>query len=136
MTTEGREIPRQTGWPPFRPGIGMRSSSTGPGSWRTITKQAIPFDGRVVGNIVCFEQGGSRLVGYWIGPEYWGRSHQSALRVPRPSTASPPLRPCRRPQRRVHPVLETCGLAISEEATETSRAAAEEAEELVLELEA
>jgi len=36
-------------------------------------KQAILAGGQVAGNIVCFDQGGERLVGYWLGREYWGR---------------------------------------------------------------
>lgn len=39
----------------------------------TVVKQAILFGGRVAGNIACFERSGERLVGYWIGREYWGR---------------------------------------------------------------
>ena len=30
-------------------------------------------DGAVVGNIGCWEDDGRRLVGYWIGREFWGR---------------------------------------------------------------
>jgi RimJ/RimL family protein N-acetyltransferase len=36
-------------------------------------KQTIVFDGHVAGNVVCFERGGRREVGYWIGREFWGR---------------------------------------------------------------
>ena len=32
-----------------------------------VTKQTIVFEGSVAGNIVCFEQGDRRLVGYWVG---------------------------------------------------------------------
>jgi RimJ/RimL family protein N-acetyltransferase len=39
----------------------------------TVAKKTILFDGRVAGNIVCFEQDGEREVGYWIGREYWGK---------------------------------------------------------------
>jgi RimJ/RimL family protein N-acetyltransferase len=35
--------------------------------------RAIVCDGRVVGNIACFEWEGQREVGYWIGREFWGR---------------------------------------------------------------
>jgi RimJ/RimL family protein N-acetyltransferase len=35
--------------------------------------RTVTVDGRVAGNVVCFDQGGQRLVGYWIGREYWGR---------------------------------------------------------------
>jgi RimJ/RimL family protein N-acetyltransferase len=40
---------------------------------KTTTLQTIMFDGRVVGNILCWEQSGERAVGYWIGSEYWGK---------------------------------------------------------------
>jgi RimJ/RimL family protein N-acetyltransferase len=35
--------------------------------------KTILFDGKVAGNIVCFEQLGEREVGYWLGKEYWGK---------------------------------------------------------------
>jgi RimJ/RimL family protein N-acetyltransferase len=38
-----------------------------------VTKKTILFDGHVVGNIVCFEQSGKPLVGYWIGKDSWGK---------------------------------------------------------------
>jgi RimJ/RimL family protein N-acetyltransferase len=39
----------------------------------TILKKSILYEGQLVGNVVCFEQFGRKLVGYWIGKEYWGR---------------------------------------------------------------
>jgi RimJ/RimL family protein N-acetyltransferase len=33
----------------------------------------IVSDGEVAGNIGCWEADGRRLVGYWIGREFWGR---------------------------------------------------------------
>jgi RimJ/RimL family protein N-acetyltransferase len=38
----------------------------------TVTTKTILFEGQVAGSIVCFEQGGKRQVGYWIGKDYWG----------------------------------------------------------------
>jgi RimJ/RimL family protein N-acetyltransferase len=35
--------------------------------------QTILVDGRVAGNVVSFESEGRRLVGYWIGREFWSR---------------------------------------------------------------
>lgn len=35
--------------------------------------RTIEVDGRPVGNVVSWEQGGRRLVGYWIGREHWGK---------------------------------------------------------------
>ena len=28
---------------------------------------------RVAGNLVCYEQEGRRLIGYWLGREFWGK---------------------------------------------------------------
>ena len=36
-------------------------------------KRTILLDGEVVGNMLSWEQSGDRLVGYWIGREYWGK---------------------------------------------------------------
>jgi RimJ/RimL family protein N-acetyltransferase len=39
----------------------------------TIIKNTILFDGQVAGNIGSFEMFGERVVGYWIGQQYWGK---------------------------------------------------------------
>src|SRR5512134_3483347 len=48
--------------------------------WRTkvlgdgsVLVKTILFDGKVAGNIVCFEQLGDREVGYWLGKDFWGK---------------------------------------------------------------
>lgn len=41
-------------------------------------KKTIVVDGNVAGNIVSWEQGGKRYVGYWIGRNYWGRGVATA----------------------------------------------------------
>jgi RimJ/RimL family protein N-acetyltransferase len=48
--------------------------------WRTkilgepaVAKKTILFEDRVAGNVVSFEQGGTPLVGYWVGKEFWGK---------------------------------------------------------------
>jgi RimJ/RimL family protein N-acetyltransferase len=38
----------------------------------TMTR-AVLFDGQVAGNVLSFELGGVRMVGYWLGREYWGK---------------------------------------------------------------
>ena len=38
----------------------------------SVIKKTILFRDLVAGNIVCFEQSGERLVGYWIGRRFWG----------------------------------------------------------------
>ena len=40
----------------------------GPGIAKTIV-----FEGRVAGNVLSWEQDGRRLVGYWLGKEFWGQ---------------------------------------------------------------
>ena len=39
----------------------------------SLTKKTIVHEGEVAGNIGCWEQEGRRLVGYWIGREFWGK---------------------------------------------------------------
>ena len=47
--------------------------------WRRVlandsnVKRTIVADGEVAGNMLSWEQDGRRLVGYWVGREYWGR---------------------------------------------------------------
>jgi RimJ/RimL family protein N-acetyltransferase len=38
-----------------------------------LTKKTIVFEGQVAGNIGSWEQDGRRLVGYWLGKEFWGK---------------------------------------------------------------
>ena len=38
-----------------------------------LIKKTIVHEGEVAGNIGSWEQEGKRLVGYWIGREYWGK---------------------------------------------------------------
>src|SRR3954463_13230482 len=38
-----------------------------------VTIRTIDVDGRVAGHTLSFERMGVRLVGYWLGREYWGR---------------------------------------------------------------
>jgi RimJ/RimL family protein N-acetyltransferase len=35
--------------------------------------RTIVLGDEVAGNVVCFEQKGRRLVGYWLGRKFWGR---------------------------------------------------------------
>src|SRR5678816_4176505 len=39
----------------------------------TVVKKVILYDGVLAGSVMSFERGGARLVGYWIGKEYWGQ---------------------------------------------------------------
>jgi len=39
----------------------------------SLIKKTIVHEGAVAGNVVSWEQDGKRLVGYWIGSEFWGK---------------------------------------------------------------
>jgi RimJ/RimL family protein N-acetyltransferase len=39
----------------------------------TLTSKTIVFEGQVAGNIGSWEHDGRRLVGYWLGREFWGK---------------------------------------------------------------
>lgn len=36
----------------------------------TVIARTVIFDGRVAGNVVCWEQSGEREIGYWMGREF------------------------------------------------------------------
>jgi RimJ/RimL family protein N-acetyltransferase len=42
-----------------------------------VTQSALLVDERVAGYLVCWTQGEQRLVGYWLGREYWGKGFAS-----------------------------------------------------------
>lgn len=44
----------------------------------SLIQRSILAGGQVAGNIGCFSEGGERLVGYWLGREYWGRGIATA----------------------------------------------------------
>jgi RimJ/RimL family protein N-acetyltransferase len=39
----------------------------------SLRKKTIVHDGHVAGNIVSWETDGKRLIGYWVGREFWGK---------------------------------------------------------------
>ncbi len=39
----------------------------------SVVKKTILYNDEVAGNIVCFEQSGRRLVGYWLERRLWGK---------------------------------------------------------------
>jgi RimJ/RimL family protein N-acetyltransferase len=40
--------------------------------------RTIEFQGKVAGNLCCWKQADERLVGYWLGREFWGRGVATA----------------------------------------------------------
>ena len=91
-----------------------------------VTARTIQFEGQVAGNIVSFERSGRRLVGYWIGREYWGRgvASQALSAFLRQEPTRPLHAHVARHNIASRRVLEKCGFAIT----------AEDAEEFILEL--
>jgi RimJ/RimL family protein N-acetyltransferase len=102
------------------------------------TKKTILFDGQVAGNIVIWKQGGRRLVGYWIGREFWGQG--LATRALAELLTEVPDRP-------LHAyvatsnlgsirVLEKCGFTLVGQETEFDERLGEEIEEALYVLKA
>jgi RimJ/RimL family protein N-acetyltransferase len=44
----------------------------------SLVTRTIVDEGVVAGNVGCWEQDGRRLVGYWVGREFWGRGLATA----------------------------------------------------------
>jgi RimJ/RimL family protein N-acetyltransferase len=47
----------------------------------TVRIRTVLVDGQVAGNVLSFERGGRREVGYWIGRDHWGRGVATAALV-------------------------------------------------------
>jgi RimJ/RimL family protein N-acetyltransferase len=57
-----------------------------------LVKQTVLYDAQVAGYVVSWEKEGQRLVGYWIGREYWGKGIATqALRAFLNASMSRPL---------------------------------------------
>jgi RimJ/RimL family protein N-acetyltransferase len=77
----------------------------------TGTKKAILLGGNVAGYVVAWDAPGERLIGYWLGREYWGKGVATrALQTFLAQVAERPLR-ARVAKRNVASirVLEKCG---------------------------
>jgi RimJ/RimL family protein N-acetyltransferase len=101
-----------------------------------VTNRTIVAEGRVAGNIGCWEQDGRRLVGYWLGREFWGRGlatqalaellEEVAARPLYAWVASSNIGSIR--------VLEKCGFVAAGSRTEHDEKLGEPVEELLFEL--
>jgi RimJ/RimL family protein N-acetyltransferase len=83
--------------------------------------RTILFRGQVAGSVVCWEQSGSRNVGYWLGRDYWGRGiATAALRQFLADVTSRPLyaHVARHNTASIR-VLEKCGFDVWREAIYT-----------------
>lgn len=101
-----------------------------------VTKRTIVFEGDVAGNIVCFQQGDKRLVGYWIGREFWGRGlATSALTELLAEVTERPLHAfVARANVASIRVVEKCGFVLSGYQTVFDEVLGEAVEEAILEL--
>jgi RimJ/RimL family protein N-acetyltransferase len=101
-----------------------------------VEKKTILFEGAVAGNILCFERDGKRLVGYWIGREFWGRG--LATKALAELLAEVTERPLYAYVATANPasirVLEKCGFVIAHRQTTFDETLGEEVEELLMEL--
>jgi RimJ/RimL family protein N-acetyltransferase len=101
------------------------------------TKKTILFDGEVAGNVLIFERGGKRLVGYWIGREFWGKG--LATRALAELLAEETTRPLHAYVATSNPgsmrVLEKCGFTLVGRETEFDERLGEEIEEALYILE-
>jgi len=103
---------------------------------RMVFTKAILFNGQVAGNVVTFEQAGDRLVGYWVGREYWGKGVATrALSEFLEHVTTRPLH-ARVAKRNIasRRVLEKCGFVICGEDKCFSEGDGEEIEEFILQL--
>jgi RimJ/RimL family protein N-acetyltransferase len=57
----------------------------------SVTARTIVHEGEPAGNVGCWQQDGQRLVGYWIGREFWGKG--LATRALREFVEEVPARP-------------------------------------------
>jgi len=82
-----------------------------------LTAKTVLFEDRVAGNVVSWEQDGKRLVGYWIGREFWGQG--LATRALAELLAELPQRPLHAYVAATNAgsirVLEKCGFVLAEE---------------------
>jgi RimJ/RimL family protein N-acetyltransferase len=102
----------------------------------TVVTRTVLVDGRVAGNVGCFERFGLREVGYWIGREHWGRG--VATRALSALLELVPTRPLyarvavRNPASRR--VLEKCGFGATDEADPAPEDPDDDVEEVLMRL--
>ena len=102
----------------------------------SLVKRTIVDEGRVAGNVLCWEQDGRRLLGYWVGKEFWGRG--LATRALAELIEEIPDRPLFAWVATTNlgsiRVLEKCGFVAKESRSEFDERFGREVEELLFEL--
>ena len=101
-------------------------------------KKTILFEGEVAGNVLIFERGGKRLVGYWIGREFWGKglASKGLAELLAEETTRPLYAYAATSNVGSMRVLEKCGFTLVGRETEFDEALGEEIEEALYVLEA
>jgi RimJ/RimL family protein N-acetyltransferase len=101
-----------------------------------VTKKTIVYDGSVAGNALCWEMGGRRLVGYWLGREFWGKglATQALAELVDEVTARPLHAWVATSNVASTRVLEKCGFVVVGSRTEVDEKLGRPIEELLLEL--
>ena len=102
----------------------------------SVIKRTIQFGAEVAGYIVCFEQSGRLLIGYWFGRKFWGKGIAStALSEFVAQVRARPLH-AHVSKNNVASirVLEKCGFSLSGEGNAASIAGGEAVEELIFTL--
>jgi RimJ/RimL family protein N-acetyltransferase len=103
---------------------------------KTAPVRTVLSEGQVAGNMVSWERDGKRLVGYWIGKQFWGKG--VATRALREFLGIVQARPLYAHVAKANigsiRVLEKCGFKFCFEETAALDAPSDGAEELVLKL--
>ena len=101
-----------------------------------MTKKTIVHQGEVAGNVLCWEGDGRRLVGYWLGREFWGKGLATkALAELVDEVKARPLHAWVATSNVASiRVLEKCGFVVVDSRTEVDEKLGEPVEELLLEL--
>lgn len=101
-----------------------------------VTKKTIVCEGEVAGNIGCWEMDGRRLVGYWLGREFWGKglATQALAELVEEVTARPLHAWVATSNVGSIRVLQKCGFVVVGSQTEVDEKLGQQVEELLLEL--
>jgi len=102
----------------------------------TVTKKTIVHEGEVAGNVLCWPQDGRRLVGYWLGREFWGKglATRALGELVDLVTARPLHAWVAKSNVGSVRVLEKCGFVVAGSRAEVDERLGERIEELLFEL--